>query len=311
MSIRLERYCQPKRTNLMHDIVIFANPIAGAGRAGKLARELADRLQREGCNTRLILEPVDGVDVSQLPHMDAAITIGGDGTLRAVAKKLTESPLAEIPPLLVVPMGTANLMGRHFHIGKSDHHLLERLMRAIRRNEVVHLDAAQANGVPFLLVAGAGIDGEIVHALEKRRTGPIAILSYAIPTGLTLLNYRYPEMTVEVDGQIILRDRPGVVLVGNIPEYGTGFSMLPHAKPDDGLLDVLAIPVASRAEVLTMFMHAVAGEHLQTEGTRYLRGKHVSVTTSEPVAVQADGEAAGFTPLVVDLLPVRIPFIVP
>jgi diacylglycerol kinase family enzyme len=87
--------------------------------------------------------------------------------------------------------------------------------------------------------------------------------------------------------------------------------MLPHARPDDGLLDVLAIPVASRAEALTMFMHAVAGEHLQTEGTRYVRGKHVKVTTAEPVAVQADGEAAGFTPLEVDLLEVRVPFIVP
>ena len=87
--------------------------------------------------------------------------------------------------------------------------------------------------------------------------------------------------------------------------------MLPHARPDDGLLDVLIARVHNRADALKIFLHAVVGEHLETEGTIYLRGKHLHVSSAQQIAVQADGEAAGFTPLDVDLLPIRVPFIVP
>jgi diacylglycerol kinase (ATP) len=255
---------------------------------------------------------VDEFDVRTLPaDLHAAVVIGGDGTLRAVARKLTEDPAIAVPPLLVVPMGTANLMGRYLGLHKGDADLVDKMVGAIVRREITYLDAARANGVPFLLVAGAGLDGEIIHEMEKRRTGPIDLINYVIPTSLTLLNYAYPEMTIEVDGKRVLDNEPAVMMVGNIPEYGTGFPMLPHARPDDGLLDVLIVRVNNRFDAMRIFLLAVVGEHLEAEGTSYLRGKHLRVTSSQPIPVQADGEAAGFTPLDVDLLPIRVPFIVP
>jgi len=42
-----------------------------------------------------------------------------------------------------------------------------------------------------------------------------------------------------------------------------------------------------------------------------LKGVHVRVDADEPIPVQVDGEAGGFTPLEVELLPVKVPFIVP
>ncbi len=47
------------------------------------------------------------------------------------------------------------------------------------------------------------------------------------------------------------------------------------------------------------------------EGVAYVKGKHIRVESSEPIPVQLDGDAAGHTPLVIDLLPSRVPFIVP
>jgi len=35
------------------------------------------------------------------------------------------------------------------------------------------------------------------------------------------------------------------------------------------------------------------------------------VSAEKPVPVQVDGEAGGFTPLEVELLPIKVPFIVP
>ena len=59
---------------------------------------------------------------------------------------------------------------------------------------------------------------------------------------------------------------------------------------------------------------AIARSYLSEEGVVYVKGKRVRVETpgaDRPVPVQVDGDAAGHTPVDIDLLPVRLPFIVP
>jgi diacylglycerol kinase family enzyme len=48
------------------------------------------------------------------------------------------------------------------------------------------LDAATANGELFLLMAGIGLDAKIVHELDRLRSGPIDLTSYALPAALAL-----------------------------------------------------------------------------------------------------------------------------
>ena len=50
---------------------------------------------------------------------------------------------------------------------------------------------------------------------------------------------------------------------------------------------------------------------LAAEGAIYTKGRRVHIESAQPVPIQIDGEAAGHTPLEVDLLPARVPFIVP
>jgi hypothetical protein len=43
----------------------------------------------------------------------------------------------------------------------------------------------------------------------------------------------------------------------------------------------------------------------------YRTGKQITIESTFPVPIQVDGEAAGHTPLAIELLPWRIPFVVP
>jgi diacylglycerol kinase family enzyme len=207
-------------------------------------------------------------------------------------------------------MGTANLMGQHLGIKWNDRTVGHEVAAALKAGRVLQLDAATANGKLFLLMAGVGIDAKVVHELDRVRRGPISMVSYALPAALALKDYRYPEITVEVDGKRIFGGRPGIAMIGNIKEYGTGFEVLPYARPDDGLLDVCAMPCASPADLADLFLHAAAGEHTRLEGVVYVKGKRVRVMSDEQVPVQVDGDAAGFTPLEVEMLLRRIPFVV-
>jgi diacylglycerol kinase (ATP) len=216
------------------------------------------------------------------------------------------------PPILVVSMGTANLLGRHLGLLWKDHrHLAQRISKLVRDRHTALLDVAAANGDLFLLMAGVGMDAMIVHELDRMRTGPIDYASYAIPAALALGTYAYPPITVRIDGRVVFDDRPGMAFVGNVKEYGTGFPLLPHARADDGLLDVLVLECASRADAVRQLLFAAAGEHLRTEGTVYAKGKRVRIDSPTEIPVQVDGEPAGHTPVDIDLLPVRLPFIVP
>jgi diacylglycerol kinase family enzyme len=102
-----------------------------------------------------------------------------------------------------------------------------------------------------------------------------------------------------------------MAFVGNVAEYGAGFPILPHARADDGVLDVCVLPCRDRNEALRLAMHAAAGEHLQVEGVVYVKGKRIQITSTESLPVQLDGDAAGTTPVDIDLLPAKVPFIVP
>jgi diacylglycerol kinase (ATP) len=299
---------------MTRDVLIFANPIAGRGRGRVIAERLAGRLAAEGFRPTLFLERPDQVKREQLdPHARAAIVIGGDGTVRSVAKCLfhqTEEG-RDGPPLLIVPMGTANLLGRHLGIRWDARDLVPRVVRAVAEHDVVRLDTACANDEMFLLMASVGIDAQVVHELDRVRVGPIDFTSYVLPAALALGGYDYPRLTVMVDGKHVWRNGQAMALVGNVKEYGTGFPLLPHARPDDGLLDVCVLPCRTRNEALRHFLHAAAGEHLQSEGVVYIKGSSVRIDSDRSVPVQIDGEAAGHTPVLINLLPVKVPFIVP
>ena len=182
--------------------------------------------------------------------------------------------------------------------------------RLIDNHRIVHLDAARANGELFLLMAGVGIDAAIVHALDRVRSGPISKLSYLLPTALALKDYTFPSMSVELDGKQIFANAPALTFVGNVSEYGTGFPILPDAQSDDGLLDVCVLPCKiPRSSSSWRFARSPTNTNRCPVSS--LRGKRVTVHTDDPVPVQLDGDPGGHTPLTIELLPHRLPFIVP
>ncbi|HSU65426.1 MAG TPA: diacylglycerol kinase family protein, partial [Tepidisphaeraceae bacterium] len=271
---------------------------------------LEQQFRQEGYRVFKSLDRPGDIADNQLPDSSrAVIAIGGDGTLRGVAERLYQAN--KLAPLLPVPLGTANLMGRHLGISWEGRDVAGQIGRAVSRHQVRMLDAGRVNERMFLLMAGIGFDAKVIYHLDRMRNGPIRIWDYLIPTGLSLTAEPGSPMRVLLDDIEIFQGPRALAFVGNLSEYGTGFPVLPYARGDDGLLDVCVLPCESRADLVHLFLLAAAGEHVQAEGVVYRRGKHVRIESPEKIPVQADGDPAGFTPVEIDLLPVQVPFIVP
>jgi diacylglycerol kinase family enzyme len=292
-------------------VLIFANPIAGRGRGRVVAKRLERELTTTGYRALAILDRPSSIKLTDEQRSAvAAISIGGDGTLRGVVELLLDQ--GATAPLLPVPMGTANLMGRHLGVQQwSAWDLCAAVRATLRQKQVIHLDAARANGKLFLLMAGVGIDAQVVHLLDQMRRGPIDITSYVLPAALTLVNYNFPAITVAVDGKRVVEDTPAIAMIGNVKEYGTGFPILTRARPDDGLLDICIIPCHDRRDLAEVLMLVATAEHTLREDVVYVNGKSIRVDSAAPVPVQLDGDSAGYTPLQIDMLPERVPFLVP
>ncbi len=295
----------------MSVVLIFANPRAGRGRGLSTAGEIERAVTGAGYQTRVSLDRPDGIEPTFFGgEIEAAVCVGGDGTLRGVVDRFGALNLAP-PPLLPVPLGTANLMGRHLGISWPADQTAAAVVATIRRRHVVRRDAGRANGSLFLLMAGVGLDGRVVHLLDQVRSGPIDLTSYVVPAAMTFAGYSFPAIEVVVDGRTVFEPEPGFVVVGNVREYGTGFPILTRADATDGLLDVCAIPCRDRLQLMEILLHISLGDHADREGVVYLRGKNVTVKSAEKVPVQLDGDPGGFTPLDVEVVPAALRFLTP
>lgn len=290
---------------------LFANPISGRGEGVAIAGSISSYLSSRDWSCHLSLEHPDSLaDNALAERIDAAIIVGGDGTLRTVLNRLRKT-LDPLPPVLFVPLGTANLMSRHLGLRWNAQTFSEQAYRLLCNRNLRQIDAAVCNDQLFLLMTTVGIDAEVVHQLGKARKGPIKKTSYIPPAWGALWSFRQPPMTVEVDGYRVVENQRVFTFVANVREYGIGIPIANEAVSDDGLLDICIFPADNQLNLLQMSLSAVVTLPTLFPGSMYLRGREIRIESKEPAPVQIDGDPAGFTPLKIGLLPFKVPFIVP
>jgi diacylglycerol kinase family enzyme len=330
-------------------VAILANPRAGRGMGKLVADAVASKLADRAIDTSRSLDHPSRAEVDAT--VDVVVVIGGDGTLRCAVDRLIKTrPLDQMPRVLPVPLGTANLMSQHLGLDRSllhiaaegsrqvaadllstgrfgtnllrvsrrsllpgrrrlAHRVARHVVTAIDRRVARQIDVAQlADGNVFLLMAGVGFDAQVVAELDRHRTGPIGLASYARPAVAALIGGMFPKLHVVADGREVFAER-GIVVIANTPEYGTGFPIAKAALSDDGLLDVVCIPCRHVGELVQLMTRVAAGWHHRSSDVLVTRATSVEVTSDEKTPVQIDGDPGGTLPLKVDVLPAAVPFV--
>jgi diacylglycerol kinase family enzyme len=233
---------------------------------------------------------------------DLVVAAGGDGTVRACAEALAGTGI----PLAIVPLGTANLVARALGVPGQAGRALEVAFGG--RDQPVDLGrvAAADEGMVFAAMAGIGLDAAVVGAAwpwVKRRVGWVAYGMAAVPR----LGWPASDFTIQVDGAAPVRRRARCVVVANAGLLPGGFTLLPAARLDDGLLDVGILAPAGGWDWLRLGGKVLGGKVLDRRlpGGRVLgewvlgapsrglageRGRLVEVSTDRVLPRQADGE---------------------
>ncbi|MGH3781675.1 MAG: diacylglycerol/lipid kinase family protein [Pseudonocardiaceae bacterium] len=222
---------------------------------------------------------------------DMVLACGGDGTVRHVARVLAGSGT----PMGLVPTGTANLLARNLAIVLGDPAKATRIAlcgqnRAVDVGRVFIDDRAEEH--VFLVMAGVGFDAAIMagapHALKVR----LGSLAYFVSGALALKGPRFP-ITLAVDGRLDPPHRVRTVVVGNCGKLLAGLVLLPAAKVDDGLLDVVTIGPRDIFGWLAVTARVLTRRRRGHRIVQHWQGRTIIISADTPQHAQLDGDSMG------------------
>jgi YegS/Rv2252/BmrU family lipid kinase len=236
-------------------------------------------------------------------YFDLVIISGGDGTICEVINGLSGTN----KPITIFPSGTENLFAKEMGIVPD----CEKLIQTIKWGRTVVMDIGQVNDRKFLLLSGVGFDANVLLELNKFRTGNITHLTYFWPIWRTYWEYRYPAMTVEADGEIIVENERGLMFVSNISRYAVGLRICDQAKFDDGLLDICFYRCTHQFGLFKHAWHTVMRTHRQDPLVIYRQAKKIRVTSNTPIPFETDGDPIGNLPAEFSVIPQAVRVILP
>jgi YegS/Rv2252/BmrU family lipid kinase len=290
---------------------LIVNPAAGNGQIGSVLPRLTAAL-RDGGLEFDVAATNDTADTSRLARaaLDEGIryliAVGGDGTVHHVVNGMFEGreAVAEDAVLGVCATGTGSDFVRNFGLNRSvdvvaGHLLTEHTM-------AIDVGVAQYTGFDgnraeclFANIAEVGYGAEVVRRAARlpKRLGRVRYLLAAWASMA-----RMPRANAKFTVDFTTRTVPLVELVAaNGQFFGGGMKVAPRAIPQDGRLSVLAF-TGTRNQVFLLTTKLFAGEHLPHPEIVEYQSSTCTVSTDQPMLVEADGELLGTTPARFSLL---------
>lgn len=275
-----------------HGFVVIGNAAAG-GVDGAAREEVLDALS--GDVVVCDVERPGDIERALAEHPGRVpVVLGGDGTVHAVVAALLARGELSTRPIGLVPLGTGNDLARALGIPLDAREAARALSGG--RERTLDLLVDDEGGI----VVNAVHVGVGAHASEHAAALKPLLRRAAYAVGALVAGARSKgwRLRVKVDGEPVTDGRRRVLMVGigNGVSIGGGTPLAPHARPDDGLADVVISYAVSPLARLAFGVLLRRGRHPERADVITVRGRGITVE-GEPVAANADGELLPPAPL--------------
>jgi YegS/Rv2252/BmrU family lipid kinase len=238
---------------------------------------------------------------------DLILVAGGDGTINEAVNGMVHSDV----PLGLLPAGTANVLANELGMGNTMERAAALLTEcAPERIAVGLLDRnCDEPARHFLLMAGVGLDADIVYHLALGVKAALGKAAYWIG-GFAKVGRPLPEFTVQSEGRTF---QASFALASRVRNYGGDLEIARGASLLDDRFELVLFEGSNSFVYLKYMLGVAAHLHPRMRGVTTLRTRQAlfSASADGKVHLQVDGEYAGLAPARVEIIPSALTLLVP
>lgn len=288
------------------NVLFVVNPISGNNNKDTLIRFVKKQCNKMHLNLSIYTTEGENdekniKEILNNENIDRILVAGGDGTIKMVAEAKME--IDKGTPLGIFPQGSANGLALNLMIPDTKE---EQLNVALGEN-IIYMDAVNISNNISLHLADFGLNAELIKNFENSELrGKVGYLVQAIPT---LIKSNYP-FEFEIQTKEGTYTKEGSVLsIANCQKYGTGASINPKGKMDDGKFEVI---IFKNLNLVDSIKTLTNNSSLNPDFAETYSCTSVKIKCKKHLPFQVDGEYIGELKEVdVSILKNRLPIAVP
>ena len=297
-------------------LAFIVNPVAGSAARARRVRRLVETA-RQHCAAAGVTHEVGFTERPGHGRELAAALVGrgfstivawgGDGTVNEVASALAHREAV----LGIVPAGSGNGLARELGISLRPE---EAIATAVRGRDRI-IDVGELAGRTFVNLAGVGLSASVADLFARparqsspegsawRPTSPAGVgavprrrfpagrglAGYVRATARELIGCRSRRYTL-VAGERTIERAALLVEVANGRQYGNGAVVAPHARLDDGLLDLVSVDAIGPARAAWGLWRLFNGTVDRHPYVHCSQVGGVTISADGPLRFHVDGE---------------------
>ena len=269
----------------------------------------------------------DGINLAERASISGRkfiIACGGDGTINEVANGILRS--GEDVELGVLPSGTGGDFRRTLGLPLTNREaavsLRDGRTKLIDAGKVTfHDTSGKTVSRYFLNVSSFGLAAAVLKRVKSAKAFdwlPMESVrgraNFAVSTLQEVFDLDPVNIRVRFDDGEEKTIQTVNFCVANSRYFGGGMMIAPHAKINDGFLDVVNIGDISTAKILIKAYSLYRGTHLDLNEVKSTLAKKIEVSAVDPsieILLETDGELPGKLPTTYEIVPnalrVRVP----
>ncbi len=232
--------------------------------------------------------------------VDLVLGAGGDGTIRVVCSALAGTGI----PFGLIPAGTGNLLARNLGIPLDEAAALDVAFNGLNKPiDLVKVTFDDQASDHFAVMAGIGLDAMIIQGTHPELKKAVGSAAYFFSAAQ---HAKHPALntTIEMDDGPPMKRRAHVIVIGNVGYLQANIQLIPDAKADDGLLDVVIASPRGLRDWVRLTTQVLIRRHRPDDQLDRLTGRRVKITVDHPDHYQMDGDTVGeCTSLVAEVQP--------
>ncbi len=269
------------------NILLVVNPVSGRGKAPKLAAQFSKLAREDGHIVEVLTTQSSRSIESQLldamrdGKFETLVACGGDGLVHEVIQVIQGTNVI----LGVIAAGTGNDFASE---NGNTFNEASKLLDVISNCQTKLIDVGEISPKTkrFVQVLSTGFDSQVNRVANGYRL-KIGKIKYVIATIQIIFRFKPVIYSITHEGRT-RHFSAMLVAVANGRSYGGGMLIAPHAKRNDGELDVLILHPVSKVELLRVFPKVFKGRHVTHPAVEVLKVSSIKIDSDSDV--YADGE---------------------